>query len=71
SNSDRSSFSVVDTHRDWIRQSLATSNSVPLRACLQDLLRHSPVFTENCDLYPQRMRDVLNQRSQCIIVSDD
>ncbi|KAJ2725065.1 hypothetical protein GGI07_001533 [Coemansia sp. Benny D115] len=29
---------------------------------VQDLLERSPVYTADCDLYPQRMREVMNQR---------
>ncbi|KAJ2366217.1 hypothetical protein IW150_006002, partial [Coemansia sp. RSA 2607] len=42
-----------------------TVPSVPV----QELLHHSPVYTEDCDLYPRRMREVMNQR-QCNIVVD-
>ncbi|KAJ1827213.1 hypothetical protein LPJ56_001783 [Coemansia sp. RSA 2599] len=38
-------------------------SSVPVN----DLLHRSPVYTDDCDLYPRRMREVMNQR-QCNIV---
>ncbi|KAJ1724585.1 hypothetical protein LPJ53_001175 [Coemansia erecta] len=38
-------------------------------APVQELLHRSPVYTEDCDLYPRRMREVMNQR-QCNIVVD-
>ncbi|KAJ2843831.1 hypothetical protein J3B02_005149 [Coemansia erecta] len=42
---------------------LSAGSAIPV----EDLLHRSPVFTDDCDLYPRRMREVMNQR-QCNIV---
>ncbi|KAJ2705953.1 hypothetical protein FB645_002042 [Coemansia sp. IMI 203386] len=44
-------------------QTSTGSSSTPV----EDLLHRSPVYTDDCDLYPRRMREVMNQR-QCNIV---
>ncbi|KAJ2336948.1 hypothetical protein GGI00_000537 [Coemansia sp. RSA 2681] len=38
---------------------------------VQDLLLRSPVYTDDCDLYPRRMREVMNQRSRVIVVPEE
>ncbi|KAJ2742895.1 hypothetical protein GGI20_004155 [Coemansia sp. BCRC 34301] len=38
---------------------------------VQDLLLRSPVYTDDCDLYPRRMREVMNQRERVIVVPEE
>ncbi|KAJ2893894.1 hypothetical protein GGI21_005359 [Coemansia aciculifera] len=38
---------------------------------VQDLLLRSPLYTDDCDLYPRRMREVMNQRSRVIVVPEE
>ncbi|KAJ2252040.1 hypothetical protein GGI13_003509 [Coemansia sp. RSA 455] len=50
------------------------SVSSPLSApstSARDLLLRSPVYTDDCDLYPRRMREVMNQRSRVIVVPEE
>ncbi|KAJ2658101.1 hypothetical protein IWW48_004199 [Coemansia sp. RSA 1200] len=34
---------------------------------VSELLQRSPFYTDDCDLYPQRMREVMNQRDTTVI----
>ncbi|KAJ2034313.1 hypothetical protein H4S04_004515, partial [Coemansia sp. S16] len=50
------------------------SVSSPLSApstSARDLLLRSPVYTDDCDLYPRRMREVMNQQSRVIVVPEE
>ncbi|KAJ2814216.1 hypothetical protein H4S07_000014 [Coemansia furcata] len=40
-------------------------------AQVQDMLLRSPVYTDDCDLYPRRMREVMNQQSRVIVVHQE
>ncbi|KAJ2491382.1 hypothetical protein IWW37_002371 [Coemansia sp. RSA 2050] len=56
---------------DFVSVSSPLTPSSHTGAQVQDLLLRSPVYTDDCDLYPRRMREVMNQQSRVIVVPEE